>query len=50
MSKGVDYNRAHNSISRVERKVRKKPQLMGKTMREEYSQLGKVKSKKFGIF
>ncbi len=50
MVKGLDYNRAHNNISRVERKVRKKPQLMGKTMQQEYGQLGKVKSKRFGIF
>lgn len=43
MSKGIGYNKAHGKISRVEKKVRKKPELMGKVMKGEYKMLGKVK-------
>ena len=43
MSKGVGYNSAHNKISKVEQKVRKKPELMGKVMRDEYKALGKIR-------
>ncbi len=43
MTRGLNYNSAHNSASKIEKKTRKRPSMLNKELSKEYKMLGKIR-------